>query len=94
MNYVAIKDNFVATENGKVISQVSYNKCFYVATKFSTRDRLKEGFLSRQRKLCRDIKFRVQNKGQQDFVAIKKFSIVTNKNEVEVNSVATKKSLS
>ena len=75
MNYVATKDNSVVTENGKVISQVSYDKCFYVATKFSIWDHLKEGFLSRQRKLCRDIKFRVQNKGQQDFVATKKFSV-------------------
>ena len=31
------------------------------------------------RKLCRDIKFRVHNKGLQDFVVTKNFSVVTNK---------------
>ena len=53
-----------------------------------------EKFLSQQRKLYHDIKFRVHNKGQQDFVVTKKFSGAINKHEVEVNFVATKKSLS
>ena len=79
MNFVATKDNSVATEKGKIITQVNCDKCFSIVTKFSTLDQLKEGFQSQQRKLCRDIKYRVHNKRQQDFVATKKFFVVTNK---------------
>ena len=79
MNSFMTKDDFVVIDYCKVITLVSCDKCFYIATMFSAYDQLKEGFLSRQRKLCRDIKFIIQNKGQQGFVVTKKFSVVTNK---------------
>ena len=67
----------MAIENGRVITQVRYDKCFYVATKFSACDQLKAGFFSRQRKIYCDTKLRVHNEMQQDFVGTKKFSVVT-----------------
>ena len=63
MNSVATKENSVTTENGKVITQVSCDKCFSIVTKFSALDQLKEGFLSRQRFLFRDKKLK-RNKGR------------------------------
>ena len=81
-------------ENGKDIRQVSYDKCCFVATKFSTWDQPKEAFLSRQIKICRDITFRVHNKKQQNFIATKIISIAINKNVVEVIFVVTRNSMS
>ena len=72
------KENSVMIENGRVIRQASCDKCFYVVIKFLVSDQLKAGFLSRQRKLCHDIKFRVQNEMQQDFVTTKKFYVAAN----------------
>ena len=77
MNYVTKKDSSIATENGKDIRQVNRDKFFNVATKFSAWNQLKEEFLSRDRKSCRDITFRVHNKEQQDFVVTKIISVVT-----------------
>ena len=79
MNSIATKDISVAIENGKDITQVSYDMCFYVATRFSTWDWLKEEFMSRQRKLCFDITFRVHNKEQQIFVVRNIIFVATNK---------------
>ena len=71
MNSIAIKANSVATENGRVETQVSCDKCFYVATKFLSWDQLKEEFMSRhniqssqQRAtgLCRDKDYFCRNK--------------------------------
>ena len=94
MSSVATKDSFIATENGQDTTQVSFDKCCFDATKFSTWDQLKEAFLSRQEKLCCDITFRVYNKVQQNFVKAKIFLSQQTKHEVEVNSVATRNSLS
>ena len=47
------------------------------------------------RKLCHNIKFKVHNKGQQDFVKTKMVSVAKKKkHEVEMNSITTKKSSS
>ena len=42
MNSVATKDSYVSIENGKDITQVSCDKCCFVAIKFSTWDQPKE----------------------------------------------------
>ena len=49
--------------------------------------------MSRQRKLCRNIKFRVHNKGNKPLSRQRSFLSRQTKHEVEVNFVATKKSL-
>ena len=72
MNFVVAKDSFIAIENGKDITQVSYDKSFYVATRFSTGD-------SSRKHLCRDITFRVHNKEQHNFVLTKIIYVTTNK---------------
>ena len=67
MNSIVTKDNSVAIENGRVITQVSCDKCFYVVTKFSACDQLKAGFLSRQRKLYRDKEISVVTKVEKQY---------------------------
>ena len=47
MNSVAIKDNYVAIENGKTMQQCACDKVFYVATDISTKDKTKADFMSR-----------------------------------------------
>ena len=55
MNSIVTRDNSIAIENIKKVTQVSKDKCFYVATKFLEPSQLKKGFLLQQRKPCRDI---------------------------------------
>ena len=95
MNSVVTKDSRVTTENGKNTTQVSRDKCFYVATKFSAWSQLKEEFLSQQRKSCRDIALRIHNKEQKISLSRQRLFISRQKkHEVEVNSITTRNSLS
>ena len=50
MNSVATKDNSVATENGKTMTQCACDKVFYVTTDISTKEKTKADFISRQKK--------------------------------------------
>ena len=59
MNYVMTKDDYVVTEYDKVITQVSCNNVLSIGPT--------------QGKICRDIKFRVHNNRQQDFVKQRSF---------------------
>ena len=65
MNSVVTKDNSVAIENGKDMTQISYDKCFYVATGFQ------HGTISRKH-FCHEKTSRVDNKEQQNSVATRK----------------------
>ena len=88
MNSVATKDNFVATENAKTATQVNRDKCFYVAAKFSEPSQLKKEFLLQQRKLCRNITFRIHNQEQQNLCRDKDYLCRNKQNMKEVNSLS------
>ena len=86
MNSIATKDDSIATEYGKVIIQVSYDKCFYVTTKFSVEDQLKEGFLSLQKTKRREQKI---GRDKEKYVVTQNTHIATKTRLLHQNYVTT-----
>ena len=82
----ATKDDSIATEYGKVIIQVSYDKCFYVATKFSVEDQLKEGFLSLQKTKRREQKI---GRDKEKYVVTQNTPVATKTRLLHQNYVTT-----
>ena len=88
MNSVAINENSVVTKIAQITTQVNWDKCFYVATKFSTSSQLKKELLSQQRKSCRDITVRIHNLEEQNLCRDKDYFCHDKQNIKEVNSLS------
>ena len=88
MNSIVTKDNSVVTKIAQITTQVNRDKCFYVATKFTTSSRLKEELLLQQRKSCRNIAVRIHNQEQHNLCYNKDYFCRDKQNIKGVNSLS------